>query len=200
MGIVNKNYHCRIFFDQVKLFHAFFSRFKVRKLYEGKTIPLLIEQRWSGHYKAILAIKNNFDQLFNALIAIKDGAGHNLDAEDVIKAIGLLDSMTKKKFMFLLGFLCKLLGIMEPANQILQRRYVGYRQAIIQAVKENVKTDESFDDLLNVTKEKRDTIEYVPIPRPRRIRRRSSRLSEPIVMFTIGEGDFDDDEESSLKR
>lgn len=44
---------CRLFFDEVKVFHDFFSHHNVRALYEGTNIPLLIEQRWSGHYKAV---------------------------------------------------------------------------------------------------------------------------------------------------
>lgn len=201
--IVKNNDNCRLFFGQVKLFHDFFRRFKVRQLYEGTNIPLLIEQRWSGHYKAILAINNNFDQLFDTLIKIKENIEHNLDADDVAKAVGMLDFMMKKKFIFLLGFLCKLLGVIEPANQILQKRDVGYSKAmpIIEAVKENInamRTDESFAQFLDATEEKLASIEYVPL-RPRRVRSRPSRLSESIVMSTLGEKDLDD-ESSSLKR
>ena len=200
--IVKNNENCRLFFDEVKLFHSFFSRFKVRQMYEGTRIPLIIEQRWSGHFNAIVAIKNNFDELYNTLITIKeDTTAHTLDAEDVAKAVGMLDSMMKKKFIFLLGFLFKLLGVIEPANQILQKREVGYRQAmpVIQAVKTNInamRNDASFTLFLNEAEEKLDTMEYVPL-RPRRIRQRSSRLSESVVMSTLGERDFDESNEAT---
>lgn len=204
--IVKNNENCRLFFDEIKLFHSFFSRFKVRQLYEGRRIPLIIEQRWSGHFNAIVAIKNNFDEVYNTLITIKeDTIAHTLDAADVAQAVGMLDSMMKKKFIFLLGFLFKLLGVIEPANQILQKREVGYRQAmpVIQAVKVNInamRNDATFTQFLSEAEGKLDTIEYVPL-RPRRIRQRSSRLSESVVMSTLGERDFDESQETTtLKR
>lgn len=60
----------------------------------------------------------------------------------------------KEKFIFPLGFLCKLLGVIEPANQILQKRDVGYRQAmpVIQAMKDKInamRNDASFTQFLN---------------------------------------------------
>lgn len=36
---------CRLFFDQIRLIHNFFNRFKVRREYAGTNIPRLIEQR-----------------------------------------------------------------------------------------------------------------------------------------------------------
>lgn len=90
--VVTKNDTCRQFFDQVKLFHDFFKRHEIRKMYEGSRIPLLIEQRWSGHHKAIQSIIANIVLLIEALIQIKESTQHNLDAEDVALTIGLLKS------------------------------------------------------------------------------------------------------------
>lgn len=79
--------------------------------------------------------------MIESLIQIKDeGAAHNLKAEDVALAVGLLTTTVKLKFIFLMELLSKLFAILEPANEILQRRDIGYRQAapVIQSVKTSI--------------------------------------------------------------
>lgn len=201
--IVTQNDTCRLFFDQVKLLHDFFKRHKIRELYEGTNIPLIIEQRWSGHHKAIQRVKDNINQLVESLTKIKDGVDHNLGAEDVALAIGLLKTIVNRKFVFLLEILCKLFGIMEPANQILQQRDTGYRNAmpIMEAVKSNVhalRNDSSFNEIMSTAQQKLDQFSYEP-EHPIRRRRRSTLLNDSIVMCTIGERDSVD-EDTSLKR
>ena len=71
---------------------------------------------------------------------------------------------------------------------------------IVHAVRQSVsalRTDGSFDEIQSSAKEKRGAIEYVPAPRPLRIRRRSYQLSESVILSTLGECDVDND--SSLK-
>lgn len=137
-----------------------------------------------------------------SLDKIKNGAGHKLDAEDVALAIGLLKTIVNRKFIFLLKFLCKLMGIIEPANQILQQRDTGYRKAmpIIQAVKENIqalRNDSSFKQIMETAQKTFDQFDE-PTQSTRR-RRRSTLLNDSVVMSTLGEGDTDD-EKVSLKR
>lgn len=203
--IVTKNDACRLFFDQIKLFHDFFKRHKIQKMYEGSRIPLIIEQRWSGHHKALQSIKANIELLVESLIKIKEETAHNLDAEDVALAIGLLTTTVNRKFIFLMEFLSNLFGIMEPANQILQRRDIGYRQAmpVIQSVKisiQQMRHDSTFNDIMNEANKTLKNIGYDPEPQhPIRRRRRSTLLNDSIVMSTLGERDTDD-EIISLKR
>lgn len=87
-----------------------------------------------------------------------------------------------------------MLNVIEPANQILQKREVGFRVAkpVIDSVLEMVqkfRSDEAFNGFLQLTEETMDTFEYAP--RPQRIRQRSSRLTDSVVMETIGEGSTD---------
>lgn len=84
-----------------------------------------------------------------------------------------------------------MLGKIEPVNKILQRREVGYRQAmpVIKAVRENVKamrTDDSFAKLFKTTEDKLSSIQHVP-SRPQRIRRRALHLNDSVVESTLGQ-------------
>lgn len=190
VAVISENNACRLFIGQVRLFHNFFRRFKVRKEYGGTNIPQLIEQRWSGHLKAIQSIHKNYDELIKTLLQIKEGNSRCFDSEDLALASGLIGSLTDMKFIFLLHFLHELLNILEPANKILQRRDIGFRLAmpVIEAVLNSVqslRTDESFDRFLKSTQDVMDQFEH--LRRPQRIRERSSRLSHSIVMETLGE-------------
>lgn len=97
-----------------------------------------------------MVVSKNFKALFDALVTIKEQGD---DADDVAKAAGILDLLAKKNFDFLLIFLSKLLGIMEPANRILQKREIGYSKAmpIINATIEQIKAmrgDQSFEQIV----------------------------------------------------
>lgn len=113
---------CRLFIGDVKLLHNFFGRFKVRREYSGTNIPSLLEQRWSGHLNAIQSIHRNYDELLTTLIRI-------FDRDDMASAFGLANSMMEKNFVFMLHVLHVLLNVIEPANEILQERDVGFRRA-----------------------------------------------------------------------
>lgn len=138
-----------VVFSSIKCgyYNTFFNRFKIRREYEGTNIPRLIETRWSGHSKATECISKNYTELLAALKKISEGGGTNIDAEDVALAVGIANAITDKKFIFLLCFMCELLGVIEPANRLLQSREVGFRKAmpIIDAVMEKLvglRTDE----------------------------------------------------------
>lgn len=180
---------CRLFIGEVKLLH------KVRREYEGTNIPRLMEQRWSGHLNAINSIRKNYDELLETLTKIKEGYSRKFDGDDMASASGLASSMMQKNFIFMLHVLHELLNAIGPANQILQKRDVGFRLAmpVIEAALESVqrfRTDDAFDSFLQSTEDKMYPDEDVP--RPRRIRRRSSRLNESIVMETLGDDSRDD--------
>lgn len=152
IAIVSNIDSCRIFLDQVKLVHNFFNRYKVRKEYAGTNFPRLIE-RWSGHLKSTQAISKNYSELLDALNKIKDGNGRNYEADDIVLASGDSSAIMDKKFVFMLQFLNELLCLIVPANHILQKREVGFRQAmpLIKTVLESVlllRTDESFAHFL----------------------------------------------------
>lgn len=194
MDVLKNINPCRLFIGEVKLLHNFFGRFKVRKEYEGTNIPRLIETRWSGHLYAIKSIRKNYNELLETLIKIKEGNGPKFDGDDMALASGLVNSMMKEKFIFMLYALHDLLDVIEPANQILQKRDVGFRLSmpVIDAVLESVqslRTDEAYNSFHQLVEETASAFDYAP--RPRRIRQRSSRLTDSIVMDTIGEDSRD---------
>lgn len=197
---------CRLFFDQVRLLHKFFNRFKIRREYEGTNIPRLIETRWSGHLKAIQSIVKNYDELLNALIKIKNENGINLDADDIALASGLESAITEKKFLFMLQFLNELLSLIEPANKILQSRDVGFPQAkpIIEAVYESIlalRTNDSFHRFMQLTEKLMINFENEElVAKPQRIRQRSSRLTGSIVMETLGERNIEMEAQTEVEK
>lgn len=176
--------------------HNFFARFKIRREYAGTTIPRLLETRWSGHLKAIECISNNFTELLDALKKIAAGQGTNLDTEDEALAKGIVSATTKKEFVFMLHFMREFLSVIEPANRILQDRDVGLRKAlpIIETMMKNIRnlrTDEAHDRFLKLTEE---TVTANGLTqRSQKIRRRSYRLTDSVVMSTLRERRFDND-------
>lgn len=165
-------------------------------IYEGKRIPLLIEQRWSGHLKAIQTVRANFNEIYDTLTDISCCVDKTFEADDIALAVGIMNAMKEKKFILLLHFLCELLEQIEPANQILQSREVGYRQAIpiIEAVKEKVelmRNDGKYDNYLKQTENIMAGNDF--IPDLRRNSRRPSRLDNFVVMTTIGERETEND-------
>lgn len=193
IAVVSEIDSCRLFFDQVRLLHTFFNRFKVRRIYDGTNIPRLIETRWSGHFKAIQTIAKNYGELLDALKKIQNENAHKFDADDIALASGLTTAITEKKFLFMLKFLCEILSLIEPGHKMLQSREVGFRQAkpIMEAIFESLKelrTDESFQRFFKSVEELILSYENeAPEARPQRIRQRCSRLNDSIVMATLGE-------------
>lgn len=189
---------CRLFFGEVRLLHNFFSRFKVRREYSGTNIPRLIETRWSGHLYAVQSINKNYEEILSTLKKIKEGNGNNFLPEDVASSFGITNSIMRRKFVFMLHFFNGLLSTLEPANQILQKREIGFRQAmpVIEAVftsLECFRCNEQFDRFGKSTDETLATIGYADVPRTRRVRQRSSRLNDSVVMETLGEDHFENE-------
>lgn len=183
---------CRLFFGEVKLLHNFFSRFKVRKEYSGTNIPRLIEIRWTGHLYAVRSISKNYGELLSTLETIKEGNGNNFEPVDMALAAGLFNSVKRRNFIFMLHFFNGLLSTLDPANQILQKRDIGFSQAmpVIEAVFNSVepfRSDEAFDRFVESTEETLSTIDSEDVSRPPRIHQRSTRLTDSVVMETLGE-------------
>lgn len=104
-------------------------------------------------------------------------------------ATGISNSIKNRTFVFMLFTLNEFLSTLEPANQILQRPDVGFWQAmpVIEAVFESVellRSDETFDRFVKLTDAKLIAFEDESIQRPRRIRHRSTRLNDSVIMDT----------------
>lgn len=192
---------CRLFFGEVQLLYNFFERFKVKQIYAGKSVPRLLEQRWSGHLYAVQVIQKNYFEIVSTLTKIIGEKSKDFEPVDVALAKGILKSIKKISFIFMLHSMNGLLGALEPANKILQTRDVGFRHAmpVIQAVFENVqrlRSDESFKNFSNETEKILTRLNPPPPanqdqiqnePSTSRVRQRSTRLADSIVTGTLGE-------------
>jgi hypothetical protein len=98
---------------------------------------------------AVQEFQNNFFEILDTLTKIIEEKSKSFEPENIALASGILTSMKKRKFIFMLHFLNGLLGALELATKILQKHNVGFRRAmpVIQAVFESVQrlqTNESF--------------------------------------------------------
>lgn len=116
----------------------------------------------------------------------------NLDGDDIATCIGILNVISKKKFVFLSIFMNDFLSSLAPADTILQQREMSYRRAkpVIDSVKSVI---EEFRDpeIFKQFEEKAETLmnESPKVYQPaRRIqRRRSTLLGDFSIEGTIGE-------------
>lgn len=91
-------------------------------------IPLIIEQRWSSHNRAAIAVKNNYPLLCDALDIASEAP--TIESKDRLLAGGLLRKINKPVFKFLIGFIADLLSEIEPVNKMLQGREISYTAAV----------------------------------------------------------------------
>lgn len=192
-AVAEKVNSCKLFFGEIRLLHNFFRKFNVRKQYSGTSIPRLIETRWSGHLYATQSVAKNFQAIFSTLEHVKNSNDKSIEPASVALAAGLYNSMKSQKFMFMMHFLNRLLSTIEPANQILQKRDIGFREAmpVIDAVFNSVKnfrTDESFDNFIECMKVTQISIENFDLnTRPQRLLQRSLRLNDSVITDSFGE-------------
>lgn len=180
------------FFDQLRLIREFFRRHKVRKLYEGTAVVRLLDTRWTGHINACTNVLKNFPQIIETLDKIKQ-RNHEIkfDGDDIALADGIHRAISKSEFVFMLIFVTELLGLIEPADKILQNRQMGYREAqpVIQATIGKIRELRSKGKFEEIKIKMIAMIDENPTAQPaeKRNRRRSSRLNDSIVYETLGE-------------
>lgn len=76
----------------------------------------IIDTRWSGHKKAVDSVLKNYEMITKTLNDVKNDTAKKFDGEDKAIATGILQSMQKFDFVFMLKFLNQLFNIIEPAN------------------------------------------------------------------------------------
>lgn len=191
-GAISNNEYAKDFFEECRMIHDFFSRFKFKAFYDGKAIARLIPTRWDGHLKSTESIFANYHELVSTLTTLlkTHKKVSRLDATDLALADGILRAINKPKFVFMLVVMKDLLQLIEPVDKLLQARSTGYRDALplIQTVLDLItakRTNDEFEKYIDQSV----TLLGEPIsePRPIRNRRRSSMLSNCVVMETIGE-------------
>lgn len=182
----------RIFFEQTRTIYNLFTHYKVKKVYEGSTLKRLIDTRWTGHYRATLAIFENYDEIIKALKEIKPKTPHNFETDDIIVARGILNFISSLEFVYIMVFMKDILEIIKPADAILQSREMSYSTGmpVIDAVKDEIlsyRSEEKFNEI----KEKASKCLPDELPPPRalgaRKRRRSTLLNDSVVTETLGE-------------
>lgn len=109
------------------MLHEFLSHPKIAALYEGQTIARLLPQRWSGHLTVSRAVFSNFSAILDVLEKIRSGS---FSGDDVATSVGLLTVMKKTGFRFTLILMKHLLGLIEPADKMLQCRETGLTSAM----------------------------------------------------------------------
>lgn len=178
------------FFGQCVALYNFFKKSNVRSIYEGKSLVRLLEQRWSGHYEIIMIIYENFEEIVEALKLIKVRAQKKFDAEDAALSIGLLHSLTNETFCFCLALMKKVLGILQPADKILQSHDVSLKKSSeiinsVQQILNSLRNDSSFESSLEESNILFKKLENEG--RIKRIRKKNTLLENSIVYDYINE-------------
>lgn len=182
-----------LFLGQIRMLYNFFSRLKVKQVYDETNISRLIETRWCGHKRAIDTFFLNYNEISAVLESIKSGKHHNLDGKDVATAIGISKAIKHLDFIYMLQFLKHLLDLIEPANKLLQLREFSYCEAmpvvnfVIKEV-EKLRTMEKFNEM--TSKAQQFIADFVPDSTQStssRVWRQSSLLTNFIVSETIGQ-------------
>lgn len=182
----------KFFFGELQLLHNFFSRFKVKQLYEGTAISRLIVTRWTGHLKATQSVLGNYNEIVTTLPQINRNSKYKFDSEDIALATGILAAIKKLKFVFMLHCMKDLLETIEPANRALQAREIGYRQSI-PIISETVtqleeyRTQEKFQQYYSAAATLTGQESNPHVEKSRRVRRRSTLLGDSVVEETLGE-------------
>jgi hypothetical protein len=115
-------------------------------------------QRWSRHFDTTVAIVENFKSILAALNEVSgESSVHTGDA--IAEATGLLSVMQSIRFRFSASLMKTVLGIIAPADKILQSRASDLNQAmsLVDVVKEEItklRCDEMFADCLHIAEGK----------------------------------------------
>lgn len=114
------------------------------------------------------------------------------DSEDMALATSILAAIKKIKFAFMLHCMKDLLQTIEPANNALQSREIGYRQAI-PIISETItqlqkyRTEEKFQLYYSAAALLTGTEENPHVEESRRVRQRSTLLADSVIGETLGE-------------
>lgn len=146
MKTISEKVVVKHFFEQCIMLHSFFKHGKVAALYEGKTIVRLLEQRWSGHFKITNVIFSNYKEIVRVLDAIPENK--RFDGEDVAMSKGIKSIMISVEFRFCLALCKKLLGLLHPADAVLQspKSSLGDGIKVIKSVISHITSMRSEDE------------------------------------------------------
>ena len=187
------------FFDLSSSLYKFFQHHHVSKKYDAPNLKRLLEIRWTSHYEVTRCIVENQDHILSILSEMTEDDAAAVDL--CTEASGLQCQIKRHHFFETGKFLVRVLGVLKPANAILQAQSVDMCSAseVVGAALEllkNIREDDYWAELSQVAAGD----DSHP---PKRRRTMSKHLGQSVVLSTVGHTDSYDsalNPHQSLKR
>lgn len=114
-------------------------------------LKVLIDQRWSSHYRAADSIRKSYYHILKCLEIASDSP--LVDGPDRLLAGGLYQKIVQPVFRFLVNFIADLLGFIEPINKMLQAREISYSASVplIDSCIEKIRSMRNDEEFLKYT-------------------------------------------------
>ncbi|GAA6079447.1 zinc finger MYM-type protein 1-like [Tachysurus ichikawai] len=128
------------FFDLSSSPYKFFQHHHVSEKYDAPHLKRLLEIRWTSHYEVTKCIVENQNHILSILSEMTEDEDAAVDL--CTEASGLLCQIRRHHFFETGEFLVQVLGVLKPANAILQSRSVDMCSAskVVGAAPESLKT------------------------------------------------------------
>lgn len=176
------------FFNLSNSLHKFFQHHYVSEKHNAPNLKRLLEIRWTSHYEVTRCIVDNQEHILSILSEMTEDDGAAVDL--CTEASGLLCQIKRHHFFETGKFLVRVLGILKPANAILQSQSVDMCNAseVVGAALECLKSLREDEDW-GESSQAAPGDDSQP---PKRRRTMSKRLGQSVVLSTVGHTDSDD--------
>ncbi len=177
------------FFDVCNSLYKFLKKPTVAAQYKGEKLKRLLEQRWTGHLDMVSVVLKSYTALVDFLKEIRT-TGASADVK--IEAVGLHKAITERSFTFLTCVMHKVLGLMDPANRMLQAEDTDLLTAVqlIQSASSCIEDLQSDAEFLKLWADSEDTGDGAPAP-PKRQRQAPRTLQDYVVSESLGQREVD---------
>lgn len=182
------------YFEICDMLYNFLRRPNVARLYEGKKLKRLLEQRWSGHLATTTVLLDNFQAIVDVLTLCE--ASVEVDGNTGVEASGLLKRIANAKLLFIGYAVRQILELLQPADQILQARVSHLLTGIrvvsacvtsIKALRSNIQVEEILAKIVKQGIQLQTNSESDS----KRKRQMPTRLAQCVVESTVGNHDSD---------
>ena len=172
------------FFLLCEHLYVFFRRHFMSSIYDGQSLKRLLEQRWTGHLQCSLAIKNNRQEILDALEVASES--DTVGADVSVEAGGLLAKVSQPEFAFMAAVAVKVLSLLTPANSMMQAKSCNMMQAaeLLACAKDNIlelRSDKHFQQFAEDAGMKRDDQKRV-----QRTVKQNRFLTNYVITSTLG--------------
>lgn len=165
------------FFDLSGSLHSFFHRHYVSQNYNVPSLKRLLEIRWTSHHDVTKCLMQNEDAIMKILSEVSEDRAADVDI--CLDATGLLTLIKRHHFFEIGRFLLKVLGVLKPANNMMQ----GHSVDLCSATEVVNASLEALKKLRNDESEKTSDTSEPPTKRKRTM---SSLLTNSVVMSNVG--------------